>query len=174
MQGEDGDCWLDVALERHEAALMRYAASIVGAGAAADVVQDTFLALCTASREKVEGRLGPWLFLVCKRCALDWLRKHHRLAPLDEALVVDDRAAEATLALERQRSLSCLSGLVDELPERQRQAVILRFSGGLSYKQIAEVMDLSVNYVGVILHTALGRLRARWVEPSDLSSGRSL
>jgi RNA polymerase sigma-70 factor (ECF subfamily) len=46
--------------------------------------------------------------------------------------------------------------------------VILKFSGGLSYKEIAEVMELSVSHVGVILHTAIGRLRTSLGEPAEL------
>lgn len=52
------------------------------------------------------------------------------------------------------------------------QAVILKFSGGLRYKEIAEVMELSVSHVGVILHTAIGQLRAQLAGPAQLVSLR--
>jgi len=45
--------------------------------------------------------------------------------------------------------------------------VMLKFGAGLSYKEIAEVMQLSVSHVGVILHTALTRLRLLLAEPTE-------
>jgi RNA polymerase sigma-70 factor (ECF subfamily) len=43
----------------------------------------------------------------------------------------------------------------------QQEAVRLKFQHGLSYKEIASVLDLTVTNVGFILHTALKTLRAR-------------
>ena len=71
-------------------------------------------------------------------------------------------------------SLQKIESLVDQLPDNQRQALILKFSAGLSYKEIAEVMDLSVSHVGVLLHTALRRLRDHFEEPAaSLSPGNA-
>ncbi len=166
--------WLEGALGRFEAPLLRYAASLVGAAAAPDVVQDTFLALCRAQREKVADHLGPWLFVVCKHQALELLRDRRRLEPLEEDEMTNATSDEPWLGPEQKHSLERVQVLLNELPERQRQAVILKFAAGLSYKEIAEVMDVSVTHVGVILHTALGRLRDRWAEPAVALSARSL
>jgi RNA polymerase sigma-70 factor (ECF subfamily) len=166
MGTDDDRAWLEAALGRHEAALLRYAASVVGKAAARDVVQDTFLALCRAERGKVEARLGHWLFVVCKHRAFECLRAGRRLSPLEEADEAPD--SEPWRRIEAQPSVNQIEGLVDELPEKQRQAVILKFAGGLSYKEIAEVMDVSVTHVGVLLHTALTRVRQRLAEREPL------
>jgi RNA polymerase sigma factor (sigma-70 family) len=166
---EGDDVWFAGVLDRFEAALLRYAASVAGSAAAPDIVQDTFLALCSAERGKVMGHIGPWLFIVCKRLALDVLRRRQRLSPLDDAAELASAAAEPGFGRDRLDDVSSASKLVDALPERERQAVVLRFSAGLSYKQIAEVMDLSATHVGVILHTAIGRLRERWAEPTPVA-----
>jgi RNA polymerase sigma-70 factor (ECF subfamily) len=164
----DGEqAWLEAALDRYEGPLLRYAASVVGRAAAPDVVQETFLALCHAERERVAGRLAPWLFTVCRNNALDYLREGQRLEPLeDDQLRSPD--SEPWRGIETEHSLERVQGLVEALPDKQRQAVILKFSGGLRYKEIAEVMELSVSHVGVLLHTAIGRLRASWAEPAEL------
>ena len=45
------------------------------------------------------------------------------------------------------------------MPTLQRDALRLRFAGGLSYKQIASAMDKSVSHVGVLIHEGLATLR---------------
>jgi RNA polymerase sigma-70 factor (ECF subfamily) len=166
--GNDGEqAWLEAALDRYEAPLLRYAASVVGRAAAPDVVQDTFLALCRAEREQIAERLAPWLFTVCRHRALDCLRQGRRLEPLEEE-DVRGPDSEPGRNLEAQQSLERVQELLGVLPDKQREAVLLKFSGGLSYKEIAEVMQLSVSHVGVLLHTAIGRLRASLAEPAEL------
>jgi RNA polymerase sigma factor (sigma-70 family) len=171
MPTESDRAWLEAALDRHEGALLRYAASLVGRGAARDVVQETFLTLCRTEPERVAERLAPWLFVVCKHHALQWLRKGRRLAPLEDADLANDD--DPWRRVEAQPSVKQIEALVDQLPDKQRQAVILKYSGGLSYKEIAEVMDVSVTHVGVLLHTALGKIRARLEEPAVLQVARS-
>ena len=79
--------------------------------------------------------------------------------------------SEPARRAEAQQSLERVQQLLGALPDKQRQAVLLKFSGGLSYKEIAEVMELSVSHVGVLLHTAIGRLRTSLAEPELLASG---
>ena len=68
-------------------------------------------------------------------------------APGPEAVIATRDAARAALeALER-------------LPPREREVVHLRYRGELTYREIAAVTGHSVNYVGVLLYTAMKRLR---------------
>jgi RNA polymerase sigma-70 factor (ECF subfamily) len=55
------------------------------------------------------------------------------------------------------------------LPRLEQEVVQLRLGQGLSYKQIAEVTDLSVSHVGVLLHQAVKRLRESLAQPDGLS-----
>ena len=52
--------------------------------------------------------------------------------------------------------------LIDQLPQQQRELVLLKFEAGLSYKQIGEVRRMSVSNVGVQLHIAIQTLRRLW------------
>src|SRR5258706_15240201 len=81
---EDDLSWVKGALARYEQPLLRFAASVVGRELAADVVQDTFVALCKAERTQIEGHLAAWLFTVCKHRALDIRRDRGRLAEIAE------------------------------------------------------------------------------------------
>jgi RNA polymerase sigma-70 factor (ECF subfamily) len=52
-------------------------------------------------------------------------------------------------------------GALKQLSDKQQEAVRLKFQSGLSYREIAEVMDITVNHVGVLLHNALKAIRDR-------------
>lgn len=56
---------------------------------------------------------------------------------------------------------------VDRLTPAQQEVLRLKFQSGLSYKEIAEVTDKSVNHVGVILHQALKRLKAHLTDSGE-------
>lgn len=156
--------WVKEALERHGAALTRYAASITGSeDTARDVVQDTFVRLCGESPGRLDGHLAEWLFTVCRNRALDVQRKLHRMTPLaDDVLsaTAGDEPSPAAVA-EREDTLSLALGLLKTLTSQQQEVVRLKFQGGLSYDQIARVTNLTPGNVGFILHTALKTLRQR-------------
>jgi RNA polymerase sigma factor (sigma-70 family) len=160
MNDDDDRAFIRSALAAHEQPLLRFAASLVGRAHAADVVQDTFLALCKTERSEVSGHLAAWLFTVCKNRALDLKRKHGRLSELREEDEMQSPESGPASRVERQQALGRIESALLALSAEQRQAVILKFSGGLKYKEIAEVMELSVTNVGFILHTALKALRA--------------
>ena len=48
---------------------------------------------------------------------------------------------------------------MQQLNDRQRDALRLKFQGGLSYREIAEVLDITVNHVGVLIHNAMKNIR---------------
>lgn len=154
---------IDRALERYERPLISYAKDITGElESAKDAVQETFLRLSKQDVAALEPRLAPWLFFVCRNCALDHCRKVVRFSqePVDEDCPSDapSPAAEAVAAEDGER----LRQLVARLPERQRELVKLKYEAGLSYKEMGEAMRMSVSHVGVQLHEAIQTLRAHW------------
>lgn len=156
----DDRAFVRAALARYEKPLLRFARSIVGSAHAADVVQDTFVALCKAERSEVEAHLVPWLFTVCKNRALDAHRQRRRLEPLsDEEDDMQSPDSGPVSQLERRQSVHRIEAAMAALSDPQRQAVTLKFAAGLRYKEIAEVMQTSVSNVGVMLHTALKRIK---------------
>jgi RNA polymerase sigma-70 factor (ECF subfamily) len=155
----DDAAWVREALRRFEAPLLRFAASIAGPAHAPDVVQDTFLELCREDRRKVESHLAAWLFTVCKNRALDRVRSERRLQPIEEADVEPSPDSGPVNKLERKENATRVGAALEALPERQREALLLKIDGGLSYKEIAEVMNTSVSNVGFILHAAVSKIR---------------
>ena len=110
--------------------------------------------------------LRPWLVRIAANEALNELRSRRREA--DHAMSGEAAAIEleqlaggpdpAELIPLRERS-AVIRAAIDRLPETQRAVVVLRYFADLSYADIAEVTQQTVNNVGVILLRARERLR---------------
>jgi RNA polymerase sigma-70 factor (ECF subfamily) len=156
--------WVRAAVDVHERKLVAYAAHLTGnLEQARDVVQETFARLCDADRPTVEPRLAQWLFTVARNLAIDERRRRRRTSPIDDAPAdaVASAAAGPLDAAETGDATTAVLAALAALPPVQQEAVRLKFHHGLSYKEIAAVLDLTVTNVGFILHTALKALRAR-------------
>jgi RNA polymerase sigma factor (sigma-70 family) len=151
--------WLVEALDLHEQPLIRYATWLLGdLEPARDVVQETFLRLCSQNRSRVEGHLAAWLFTVCRNLALDARRKATRTAPFDDAEI--SVASDLDERHDARQALGRILGVLETLPRNQREVVYLKFLGGLSYKEISAITELSVSNVGFLLHTAVRAIRS--------------
>ena len=105
-------------------------------------------------------RIEAWLFTVCRNRAIDHQRKQSRIIPM---YPIDDRTSEEpgpAALLERQETALSLLRLLEKLTQNQREVIRLKFQNDLSYKEIAEITQLSVTNVGFLLHTGLKKLRA--------------
>jgi len=136
--------------------------------AAQDIAQDIFLKLfASIGNFRGESTFETWLFRLVVNCCFDYRRKTKRLAPLVEG-VLDLMRAPGRTALEevmRQETTGQVRSAVETLPPEQRMVVVLRYTEGLSYDEIAEVMGCSagtiasrLNRVHKVLERRLGRL----------------
>ncbi|MEM9416532.1 MAG: sigma-70 family RNA polymerase sigma factor [Planctomycetota bacterium] len=170
---------LTAAVQHYHRPLVGYARHLVGdLERARDIAQDTLMKMCLQPPDvfanDLEPRLAAWLFTVCRNRAIDVLRKEQRMQPT-EPTAMDRHAAPKRPALsggagastggpsqlaEQRDSIDTLMGLVETLPERQREVIRLRFHGQLAYRQIADVTGHSVSHVGVLLHEAIKALRS--------------
>ena len=80
-------------------------------------------------------------------------------AALALGVVVALPAPGPATTLERSEAATSLFRLLDALPPNQREVIRLKFQNDLSYREIAEVTQLSVTNVGFLLHTGLKKLR---------------
>ncbi len=148
--------WIAAAVDRFEGPLLRYTQRLTGdLETARDVVQEAFLRLCREEPAKVDGHLARWLYTVCRRRALDVLKKESRMKNSTGAVVVDrpanDSAAETA---ERHETTTQVLELLDRLPANQQEVVRLKFQAGLSYREISTITGLSVTNVSYLIHTA--------------------
>ena len=156
--------WLHAALARYERPLLAYANGIVAnRSLAEDLVQETFIRLSRETRFR-QASVAPWLFTVCKRLAIDALRRHRHVASFREESETGDEglAPAASASLEDAEFREILRHFVDALPDEQREVVRLRFFSELSYREIGEITRQSTGSVGWLLHTALCDLREQF------------
>jgi len=175
---------LSALLSRFERPLVRYAQSITGdVESARDVVQETFIKLARGEMQNgaqpgdEERHTEAWLFTVTRHRALDHQRKFSRLIAMP---LPEDRPSGApgpAAVLEQQESSASLFRLLEALSPNQREVIRLKFQNDLSYREIAEVTQLSVTNVGFLLHTGLKKLRELLREqsaPEDFGLSRSV
>lgn len=158
--------WIDSALARYEGPLLRYASRFLGdVERARDVVQDTFLRLCTSDPVRLDGHLAQWLFTVCRNRALDVLRKEGRMQQLEHTSLAEEPVQDPTpaRALEERESLRDVLEALSALPASQQEVLRLKFEAELSYEEISAVVGITVNHVGVLVHNGLKAIRTRLV-----------
>jgi RNA polymerase sigma-70 factor (ECF subfamily) len=167
MQNTPGNAgeWFRTVVGRYEGPLLRYTARITGdVEQARDVVQDAFLRLHQQNGSGPEN-VQAWLYTVCRRRALDVLRKETRMKTLNDgaAAVCESPLPSQPEAMEQAETESHLLELLGDLPANQQEVVRLKFQSSLSYRDIAEVTGLTVSNVGYLLHMAVKRLREQLV-----------
>ena len=130
------------------ATALRYVRSRVDAQ---DIVQDAFIAAyCRLGQLRDRGHFGRWLMhIVTNRCK-DWLRDRKRTQPLDSAETALENAAVVEHVDQMQRL--DLQEAIDQLPDHYRSALMMYYLSGLSYREIAALME-------VPLSTVCGRLQ---------------
>lgn len=132
-------------------------------GRAQEAVQEAFMSIWR-TRDSYESRrsVAPWLLTIARNRAIDVARlnrTHTVHRALEEHLerVASVGGVDAhVLAGERAQHL--LSALA-ELPDAQREVIILAYYGGLTHKEIAECLELPLGTVKGRIRLALGRLR---------------
>ena len=156
-QGDD----LKALLRRLQGPLIRYAVLITGdLERARDVVQDTFLQLCSENQASLNGHLEPWLFTVCRNRALDVRRKESRMNPLTESTAEPSgNSPDAFVSMEQAETFQSAVKILKTLPVSQQEVIRLKFQNELSYKEISQVTGLSVTNVGFLIHAGLKAIR---------------
>ena len=158
----DQDELIKRAIKEYESALINYTKSIIrDSEKAKDVVQETLIKLYQQETEKVSKSLKSWLFTVCRNRCFDIIRKEKRMTNMDDNKVeiIHDTADDPGKAAERSDQRNQILGFLDKLPDNQKEFIRLKFEGGMSYKEISQVTNLSVSNVGFLIHAGIKRLR---------------
>jgi RNA polymerase sigma factor (sigma-70 family) len=128
---------------------------------AEDLFQETFIKIINNLKRKKyneEGKFLPWAIRIARNMAIDYFRKTKRMPTVTDSSGDDvfrkikiktENVEEQIIRTEKENQVRTL---IDKLPPEQRQVLILRHYGDLSFKEIAEMTDVSIN-------TALGRMR---------------
>jgi RNA polymerase sigma-70 factor (ECF subfamily) len=124
---------------------------------ALDIAQETFLKLFSAIRDfRGDARFDSWLYRLVVNCCIDDRRRGRRLVAAVDGLVdflrtTSDTALEDLLRSEVEDNVQAA---VARLPEDQRIVIVLRYTEGLSYDQIAQILGCSSGTVASRLNRA--------------------
>jgi RNA polymerase sigma-70 factor (ECF subfamily) len=137
---------------------------------AQDAAQTTFVYVLTALKRGVVPRNElAWLLTIADNvCRSSRRSLGRRLAHLSNADVDELEAAATSMSAETSEQIDGLRAALEQLPETQRRAILLREWQGLSYVDIADQLGLSVAAVETLLFRARRGLTARLDRPSRL------
>ncbi len=130
--------------------VLGFAARMLGGdrAEAEDVTQEAMLRLWKIAPDwrQGEAKVTTWLFRVTSNLCTDRLRKRHGV-DIDTVPEPEDTAPGAVAGLIEADRARALELALAELPDRQREAVVLRHLEGLANPEIAEAMEISVEAV---------------------------
>ena len=147
---------------RHEQKIFTYIlTSVKNRELAEDLFQDTFIKVINTLRAGVykdEGKFAQWVMRIANNLKIDYFRKAQRMPAYEsngefdifDTLGVEDPSVEQKMI--QEQIYSDIQDLLQYLPEEQREVLEMRIYQDISFKEIAELTNVSIN-------TALGRMR---------------
>lgn len=154
----------DLLLLRNQSKLFSYILFVVhDRDIAEDIFQETFVKVITRLQEgryMVSGKFGAWIMRIAHNAIMDWYRDQAALRTVDTSADNDLSKLPGADLYEsnienhyvNSQVMTDVRRLLDALPPMQREVVYMRFYQQLSFKEIADSTDVSIN-------TALGRMR---------------
>ena len=154
----------DLLLLRNQSKLFSYILFVVhDRDTAEDIFQETFVKVIMRLQEgryTVSGKFGAWIMRIAHNAIMDWYRDQAALRTVDTSADNDLSKLPGADLYEgnienhyvNSQVMTDVRRLLDALPPMQREVVYMRFYQQLSFKEIADSTDVSIN-------TALGRMR---------------
>jgi RNA polymerase sigma-70 factor (ECF subfamily) len=153
---------IEILIKRHKQRIYNFIFSkVLERDITEDVFQDTFIKVIKTLKKgsyNEEGKFLPWVMRIAHNLVIDHFRKSNRMPTFkntdefDIFSVLGDGELNVEKQLIKEQILSDLRRLVEELPEDQKEVLIMRMYKDMSFKEIAESTGVSIN-------TALGRMR---------------
>ncbi len=153
---------LEKLIKKHQRKIFSYILIIVkNKHLAEDIFQDTFIKVINTLRSGAyneEGKFLPWVMRIAHNLVIDYFRKSKRMPvhenseeyDIFETLNMFENTVEDKMVVNQIHS--DIKKLIEYLPEEQKKVLVMRHYRNMSFKDIAEQTDVSIN-------TALGRMR---------------
>jgi RNA polymerase sigma-70 factor (ECF subfamily) len=154
----------DLLLNRNQSKLFSYILFVVrDQDTANDIFQETFVKVITKLHQRkytTSGKFGAWIMRIAHNVIMDWYReqKAERIVEPTEDNDLSNLGGKDLLdsgienQFVREQVMNDVKKMMNMLPATQREVVFMRFYQQLSFKEIAEMTNVSIN-------TALGRMR---------------
>ncbi len=160
IQGEEFA--LETLITRHKQRIYSFIYSkVYDRDIAEDIFQDTFIKVIRTLKKgkyNEEGKFLPWVMRISHNLVIDHFRKNSRMPKFSNTgdfnifSVLSDNALDAEKSLIKSQVESDVRKVIDELPEDQKEVLMMRMYYDMSFKEISEKTGVSIN-------TALGRMR---------------
>jgi RNA polymerase sigma factor (sigma-70 family) len=158
LAGEGSDAAFEEIVRRHRPVLVAFAGRVASPSTADDVVQESMLRAHAALRRGDRPETPrAWLFQIVRRMALNERRTWKMHTELDETI---DGVEQPPAALERRNSIQRLLGALDDLPSKQRRAIVQRELEGRGHDEIAASLGVSAGAVRQLIFRARANLRS--------------
>jgi RNA polymerase sigma-70 factor (ECF subfamily) len=153
---------LEILINRHNQRLTSFIYSkVLDRAIAEDIFQDTFIKVIKTLKRGAyneEGKFLPWVMRIAHNLIIDHFRRNKRMPKFEGSedfnifSVLGDDKLDAERQLIKDQIDSDLGLLIEELPDDQKEVLIMRIYKDMSFKEISENTEVSIN-------TALGRMR---------------
>jgi RNA polymerase sigma-70 factor (ECF subfamily) len=160
MNGDEGA--LSVLINRHKQRIFSFIYSkVFDKDITEDIFQDAFIKVIKnlkLGKYNEEGKFLPWVMRISHNLVIDHFRKTNRMPKFDNSgdfnifSVLGDPALNAEKQIIKEQVEVDLRRLIQELPEDQKEVLVMRMYRDMSFKEISERTGVSIN-------TALGRMR---------------
>jgi RNA polymerase sigma-70 factor, ECF subfamily len=158
-RGDDWEPWL----ARHGAALVLFARQWATVRAdAEDVVQEAFVRFWR-SRERAQDPTA-YLYACVRHCGIDWRRSLGRRLVREHASARIDIGAMLACPVERDERRAQIEAALSRLPDGQREVVVMRVWGGLTFPQIGAALEISHDTAASRYRYAIAKLREQLAE----------
>lgn len=153
---------LEILIKRHNQRIISFIYSkVMDRDIAEDIFQDTFIKVIKTLKKgnySEEGKFLPWVMRIAHNLIIDYFRKNKRLPKFEGSddfnifSVISDDKLNAEKQIIKDQIDSNLELLIEELPDDQKEVLVMRIYQDMSFKEISENTGVSIN-------TALGRMR---------------
>ncbi|WP_418603841.1 RNA polymerase sigma factor [Hwangdonia sp.] len=160
IQGDESA--LEILITRHKQKVYSFIYSkVYDRDVAEDIFQDTFIKVIRTLKRGAyneEGKFLPWVMRISHNLVIDFFRKNNRMPKFDNSgdfsifSVLSDTSLNAEKTIIKEQVEHDVRRLVNELPEDQKEVLMMRIYNDMSFKEISERTGVSIN-------TALGRMR---------------
>jgi len=168
---------LETLIKKHQSKIFSYIMLIVkDRHLAEDIFQDTFIKVINtlkAGAYNEEGKFLPWVMRIAHNLVIDFFRKSKRMPTIEnseeydifETLKIFDHTIEDKIIIDQIHN--DVKMLIEYLPEEQKQVLKMRHYADMSFKEIADQTNVSIN-------TALGRMRYALINLRKLVDEKSV
>ncbi len=157
---------LQFLLEKHQSQIFHYILSkIKNRDLSNDIFQDTFIKVIRTLKSgnyNEEGKFLPWVMRIAHNLVIDHFRRESKVRMISESSsnteefnifsVIRDEGLNVEQQISKNELEAQVANFIDYLPESQRDILMMRIYQDMSFKEIAQIKDISIN-------TALGRMR---------------